>query len=171
MKTTLTLLLLLLAGSSAFAQTNNDAAALITTAQINQLFGCNVSDGKSIMAGKYISHRSADNNTRVIVQYNDFHTPALAADMLKRERDGSFDLIAKGQKASGVYTEAKPLDFAGASAFYMTSPGNSYSPGYQLRMQFVLGSCMLTFDTNGIAREKVIAHLNDIYKIIKGNFK
>jgi hypothetical protein len=171
MKNTLALLLLFLVGNGAFAQTKSDAATLITTAQISQLFGVNVNDGKSIMSGKYISHRSADNKTEVIVQYTDFHTPAAAADMLKREHDGSFDLVAKGQKAAGIYTEAKPVDFAGASAFYMTSPGNDYSPGNQVRLQFVLGSCMLTFDTKGIAKEKVTAKLGDVYKIIKGNFK
>lgn len=171
MKNTLTLLLLFVSWNNTYSQTKNDAATLITTAEINQLLGCNVNDGKSIMAGKYVSHRSADNKTEVVVQYNDFHTASTAATLLKNSHDNVFDMVAKGQKASGVYTDAKPADFAGVSAYYMTAPGSEFSPGYQVRLQFVLGQCMISVDTRGVDKEKVIPKLGEIYKIIKGNFK
>ncbi|WP_295799304.1 hypothetical protein [Mucilaginibacter sp.] len=168
MKTTLMLALLLL---TSVVQTKRDAATFITTAQINQLLGCDVKDAPSKMGGKYCSRRSADNKTEVIVQYVDFYTVNGAASMLKSAYDGNTQSIAKGGVATGFYKDIKGFTEGGESAFYMTAPGDQYSPGNAVRTQFVLGTCMITFDTKGIERGKVIPKLGEIYKIIKGNFK
>ena len=91
--------------------------------------------------------------------------------MLKSVRDGNEQSIKKGEAATGLYNEIKAFTEGGESAFYMTAPGNQYSPGYAVRGQFVLGTCMITVDTKGIDRGKVIPKLGEIYEIIKGNFK
>jgi len=153
------------------AQNKRDAATFITYAQINQLLGCDVKDAPGKMGGKYCSRRSADNKTEVIVQYIDFYTANGAASALKSVHEGNAQSIAKGGVATGNYKEIKAFADGGESAFYMTSPGNQYSPGNAIRTQFVLGTCMITVDTKGIDEGKVIPKLGEIYKIIKGNFK
>jgi len=72
-------MILFVVWNSGTAQQKTDAAHLITTAQINQLLGCDVNDGALIMHGKYCNHGSAGNKTGVIVQYVDFYTQQGAA--------------------------------------------------------------------------------------------
>ena len=168
MKITLMLALLFIISA---VQNTRDAATFITTAQINQLLSCNVKDGVSKLSGKYCSRWSADNKTGVIVQFNDFHTPNDGAMMIKNAFENSAKMVKDGQKASGFYTEVTPFAEGGTSAFIMTAPGTEFSPGYNTRTNFLLGSCMVTVDTRGIDRSKVIPKLGEIYRIIKGNFK
>ncbi len=91
--------------------------------------------------------------------------------MLKMAYDENAKAITQGQKAVGIFNAIKSFDAAGPMAYYMTSPGNEYSPGQLVRLQFVVGNAMLIFDTTGIDIDKVIAKLAEVYKIIKGNYK
>jgi len=91
--------------------------------------------------------------------------------MLKSIKSGNTSDINSGKKGAGIYADIKPFNAGGPSAFYMTSPGSEYSPGYLVRLQFTVGTCVITFDTKGIAPEKVIPKLPEIYNIIKGNYK
>jgi hypothetical protein len=171
MKTNVMVLFLFLAWNYSMAQTKNDAATLITTDQINQLLGVKVGDSKSIMGSKYCEHHSADFKSKVVVQYTAFSTSKAAADMLKMAYDENNKDITAGKKAVGIFTAIKTFSSAGPGAYYLTSPGNEYSPGHLVRLQFVLGTAMFSFETTGIEMDKVIAKLDDIFKIIKGNYK
>lgn len=164
-------MILLITWNCSIAQTKNDACTLITTDQINQLLGCKVGDGKAMMSGKYCEHHSADFKTKVLIQYTVYSSNKMAADMLKMAYDENTKAITQGQKAVGIFNTVKPFDAAGPMAYYMTSPGNDYSPGQLVRLQFVLGNAMLTVDTTGIDIDKVIAKLAGIYQIIKDNYK
>jgi hypothetical protein len=171
MKATLLAMVLLITWNCSIAQTQNDACTLITTDQINQLLGCKVGDGKAMMAGKYCEHHSTDFKIKVLIQYTGYSSAKMAGDMLKMAYDENSKAITQGQKAVGIYNTVKLFDAAGPMTYYMTSPGNEYSPGQLVRLQFVLGNAMLTVDTTGIDMDKVIAKLAEIYKIIKGNYK
>jgi hypothetical protein len=171
MKATLMALFLFISWNYSIAQTKNDACALITTDQINQLLGCKVGDGKAMMAGKYCTHQSSDAKIKVVVQYTAFSSNASANSMLKMAYDENAKDIAGGKKAVGIFNTIKTFDIAGTGAYYMTSPGNEYSPGNLVRLQFVHGTAMLSAETTGIDMDKVIAKLPDVYKIIKGNYK
>lgn len=171
MKATLLAIALLITWNCSIAQTKNDACTLITTDQINQLLGCKVGDGKSMMAGKYCEHHSADFKIKVLIQYTTYSSNKMAGEMLKMAYDENNKTISQGKKAVGIYNTIKNFDKAGPMAYYMTSPGNDYSPGELVRLQFVLGNDMLTMDTTGIDIDKVIAKLAEVYKIIKGNYK
>jgi len=171
MKATLLAIVLLVTWNCSIAQTKNDACTLITADQINQLLGCKVGDGKAMMAGKYCEHHSSDFKIKVLIQYTVYSSNKMATDMLKLAYDENAKAITQGQKAVGIFNKIKGFDTAGPMAYYMTSPGNDYSPGQLVRLQFVLSNAMLTVDTTGIDMDKVIAKLAEAYKIIKANYK
>lgn len=171
MKNLLLLLFFFITSNISNAQKNNDACTLITTAQINQLIGCEVKDGKGMMGNKYCVHKSGDSKVQVAIQYTNFSNNQAAASMLKLAHDENATNISQGKKAVGVYTVIKSFDGAGTGAYYMTSPGDVYTQGNLVRLQFVLGNALVSFDTTAIEMNKVVPKLAEIYKIIKGNFK
>ena len=146
-----------------------DACALLPVAQLNSMLGVALKDAPSIMKGKRCTRRSADAKSGVTIEWTAFSSPASAQNMLKMNFDSASAVIAKGQKAVGIYASIHPLATAGGAAHYLTGPGNDYSGRDLVRLQFVLNERLVTVDTNGIAPARVAGKLDAIFRTIKQN--
>ncbi len=174
MKKTISILAILLSVGSigAKAQLKKDACALLTDAQINKTLGCNVKQAEeAMMKGIRCVHKAADFKTEATLEYYDWHSAQTAADMLKLGFDENKKNITAGKKAVGVYTTIKEFTEGGKNACIMTGPGDITSNGNLVRIQFVLGTSIVTFDTKGIDMAKVAPKAKEIYKAIVDNNK
>ena len=166
------LLLLSIYFQSAQAQLKKDACALLTDAQINKIIGCNVKQaGAAIMKGARCSHKAVDFKSEATLEFYDWHSEQTATDMLKLSFDDLKKRIATGQKTIGVYTTFKEFPEGGKNAYIVTGPGNETTNGNMVRIQFMLGTTIVTFDTQGIDMGKVVPKAREIYKAIMDNNK
>lgn len=160
---------LLIAGLASAQKKIAQAGTLFPVADINKLFGCNVIAGANMGNAPYCYNKSADGSTKVNINYTDFGSAATAESMLKMNADMNSKTISSGKKAIAVYNSYKPLPAGGASAYYMTGPGDTYGGTNLVRFQFVLGQYLITLDTQGIELNSVTSKLAEAYTIMKTN--
>ena len=154
------------------AQVKKDACALLTDAQINKIIGCTVKQaGAAIMKGARCSHKATDFKSEATLEYYDWHSVQTASDMLKLGYDDNKKNISAGKKAVGVYTTIKEFPEGGKYACIMTGPGDATTNGNMVRIQFLIGTTQVTFDTKGIDMGKVVPKAKEIYKAIIDNNK
>ena len=158
----------LIIGSRLSAQTKiPDACGLISTESLNSIFDIKLRDGISTMKGSYCLRNTEDTKIEVVVQYVKFSTQKTAQSMLEMNLANNQSTIASHKKAVGIYDDIKVFPSAGESAHVMTGESQIYSPPDNSRLQFVLDSYLVTFDTRGILRATVSEKLPQIYAIIK----
>lgn len=144
-----------------------DACTLLSRDEINSMLGCAVAEGTSNAHGAYCARRSSDNAIQVAVQYVDFHSPSTAAMMIKTNYDNQAKQIADGKKAVDVYGTITAFAEGGTSAYVMTGDGTGMTRSHLIRLQFVLGGYLVTFDADGLDPATVTPKLPAIYALIK----
>jgi hypothetical protein len=152
-----------------YAQDKKDACELITTSQINRIIGCKVKEGKAVMNGQHCGRRSADDKVSVSMEYYDWKTPGTALYIMKTIYDEDSKNIAQGKKAVGVYSTIELFSVAGDHALIMT--GKADANDDLVRIQFVIGRCNFTFDTQGIEKGLVVSKAEEIFDTIRTNYK
>ncbi len=173
-KTTALLLVAILCSTSLFtrAQGTKDACLLISDEQINKIIGCKVKQsGPSILKGARCTHKAADFKSDITLEYYDWHAAKTAQDMIKMNFDLEKKNIAEKHLSGGIFTAFKDFSAGGQNAFIETGAGDLTTNGNVVRMQFLIGSVVFTFDTRGIDMNKVVPNLDKIYAIIKTNYK
>ena len=141
--------------SAMYAQGKNNPCDLISSGKINRLIGCNVREGISVMAGKRCNFNTEDAKVSVSLESYDWKNKGTAMEIMKTTYEEDAKNIAQGKKAVGMYNNIKLFPEAGEHALIMTGEGDATTNGNTVRIQFVLGSTVFTFDTQGIEKGKV----------------
>lgn len=164
-----TFLLLLLIVHTSSAQTvlkMPDACTLITSTDINGLFGTIVKQQESHSpANTLCTFRSDDNAAEVIIQYKNLTTPDAATAYLKQIGD-SVKMAIESAKPI-IYTTVADIENSGAGGNYMSGEDKLYGPIN--RVQFALDKFIVVIETKGIAQKALSEHISEIHKIIKRN--
>jgi len=103
------------------------------------------------------------------MEYYDWKTPGTALYIMKTIYDEDSKNIAQGKKAVGVYSTIELFSVAGDHALIMT--GKADANDDLVRIQFVIGRCNFTFDTQGIEKGLVVSKAEEIFDTIRTNYK
>ena len=147
----------------------SDVRILASAASINEILGSNIVEGPSSVKGTYSERKSADGAESAILQYVDFHDNKTAEMMLKMNLDGNKADLAQNKIITGIYETIAEFPKGGANASVMTGSGVNSAWKNLVRMQFALGSYLITFDTRGIPVGQVTPKLPAIFSLIKKN--
>ena len=145
------------------------ACDLIEVATINKILGTNlIYDPNSIVnkSGKfdcrYTVAGSYDKNIGVGLLEAKIYS---GYDMLKIEFDNNQKDIAAGKKAIGKFTKIVAVPKAGANAYYMIGPKDTYTPE-AFTFKFRKGDYVVVFSTNDIPAEVSIKNIDEIFQVL-----
>ena len=170
--TALIIMLFVFLSINTTAQVKKDACALLSDQQINTIIGCNVKQsGTAMIKGIRCLHKSADAKSDIVLEYYDWHSEKTASDMMKLNHDDSKKKVAENKKAIDIYTAFKDFPEAGSNALILTGEGNITTDGNVVRIQFLIGTVIITVDTRGIDKNKVVPKAKEIYNAIISNNK
>ncbi len=157
--------------SIAFGQqqlTMPDTHSLLTTSEIDSMFGCKLNDAASVLHGSYCVRKNDETKQEVILKIEDLHTRSAAATMIKANYKRRSKKIAAGEKVEALFTTFDTVPSAGKQAHFLTGEGNDIAGHTLTRFQFAVGNYLVTMDTKGIQIGVVKSKLKDIYEQIKG---
>jgi hypothetical protein len=161
--------LLLLSLAASGQKKSPDACSLISEQQLTTLLGTRVQQFNPDCRPDHCAFktRGGTNGPAVAVEYFNYNTISMASEMMKMSNKSKSDDVKRGKNGSGMYTDFKAFAAGGPNSYYVSGTSGF---GKLVYCEFILGTYLVTVETSEADIAKVTSKLDEIYKIIKGNF-